>query len=257
MFGNNSLEPMSYPTNQPGQKSRLGMSTMVHLKKFILGVLRKRGIIVIKESFYNYLVSPSVVELLDRYKIACHSVLHIGGHLAEEASLYKKKGIQKVTFIEGDPETFDEMLSVLEHYPGYLGIGAMLSNENSISEFFVASNNGASSSILEPKRHLTQRPDIEFNTIKKVETVTLDSLNLGVYDLLVLDVQGAELKVIQGGMETIRRAKAIWIEVNAGNMYENDVDSAEITKLLSTSFVPVYMNMNKNRWGNALFVRKI
>jgi FkbM family methyltransferase len=229
---------------------------MVHLKKFLLGVLRKRGIIVIKESFYNYLVSPSVVELLDRYKIACHSVLHIGGHLAEEASLYKKKGIQKVTFIEGDPETFGEMLSVLEHYPGYLGIGAMLSNENSISEFFVASNNGASSSILEPKRHLIQRPDIEFNTIKKVETVTLDSLNLGVFDLLVLDVQGAELKVIQGGMETIRRAKAIWIEVNAGSMYKGDANSSEVISILEEYFVPLYMNMGEDKWGDALLISK-
>jgi hypothetical protein len=131
---------MRYPTHQHGQKSRLGISRVVYFKKFTLGVMRKFGIVVIKDSFYNYLISPSVIELLDRYKIVCDSVLHIGGHLAEEASLYTKRGIQKVTFIEGDPEIFQEMLSALEHYPGYSGIGAMLSDENSISKFFVASN---------------------------------------------------------------------------------------------------------------------
>lgn len=222
----------------------------------MLSVLRKFGIIVIKDSFYHYLISPNVIELLDKYKIVCHSVLHIGGHLAEEANIYKKEGIQKVTFIEGDPETFDEMLSTLEHYPGYSGIGAMLSNENSISEFFVASNRGASSSLLEPGRHLTQRPDIEFNTIKKVETVTLDSLSLGVYDLVVLDVQGAEMKVIQGGMETIRHAKAIWVEVNAGSMYKGDASSSEIISILAEHFVPLYMNMGEEKWGDALLISK-
>lgn len=247
---------MSYPTNQHRHESRLGMLMMVYLKKITRGVLRKFGIIVIKDEFYNYLISPSVMELLDRYKIVIHSVLHIGGHLAEEASLYRKKGIQKVIFIEGDPETFQEMLSALERYPGYSGIGAMLSNENSISEFFVASNEGASSSILEPGRHLIQRPDIEFNIIKRIETVTLDSLGLDVYDLVVLDVQGAELKVIQGGMETIKHAKAIWVEVNAGSMYKGDASSSDIISILAEHFVPLYMNMGEDKWGDALLISK-
>lgn len=247
---------MRYPTNQHGQKSRLGISRVVYFKKFTLGIMRKLGVIVIKDSFYNYLISPSVIELLDRYKIDFHSVLHIGGHLAEEASLYRKRGIQKVTFIEGDPETFHKMLTSLEHYPGYSGIEAMLSNENTISDFFVASNEGASSSLLEPGRHLVQRPDIEFIKIKQVRTVTLDSLRLGEYDLVVLDVQGAEKKVIQGGMETIKRAKAIWVEVNAGAMYKGDASSSEIISILADQFVPLYMNMGENKWGDALLISK-
>lgn len=226
------------------------------MKNFILGVIRKYGIIVIKDDFYNYLISPSVIELLDRYKVVCDSVLHIGGHLAEEASLYTKRGIKKVTFIEGDPEIFQEILSALERYPTYSGIGAMLSNDSSISEFFVASNKGASSSLLKPGRHLIQRPDIEFNTIKHVQTVTLDSLNSGVYDLVVLDVQGAELKVIQGGLETIKRAKAIWVEVNAGSMYKDDASSSDFISILAEHFVPLYMNMGKEKWGDALLISK-
>jgi FkbM family methyltransferase len=229
---------------------------MFYFKKFTLGFMRKLGIVVIKESFYNYLISPSVLELLDRYKIECNSVLHIGGHLAEEASLYRKKGIQRATFIEVDPEVFNEMLIVLERYPGYSGISAMLSNENSISEFFVASNEGASSSILEPERHLIQRPDIEFTKIKQVETFTLDSLSLGRHELIVLDVQGAEFMVIQGGMETIKRAKAVWIEVNAGSMYKGDASSSDIVSILAEHFVPLYMNMSEDKWGDALFISK-
>ena len=140
---------------------------MPTLKKVVLDILENFGIKLIPTSFYNYLISPTVLELLDRYKIECRSVLHIGGHLAEEANLYSERGISKATFIEGDPETFQEMLLVLGQFPGYWGIKAMLSNEKSISKFYVASNQGASSSILAPGRHLTERPDIEFDRIKK------------------------------------------------------------------------------------------
>jgi FkbM family methyltransferase len=225
-------------------------------KKIVLNTLENFGIKLIPTSFYSYLVSPTVIELLDRYKIECDSVLHIGGHLAEEASLYSNGRISKATFIEGDPETFQDMSEVLGQYPGYLGIKAMLSSEKSITKFYVASNLGASSSILAPRRHLTERPDIKFHTIKEIETVTLDSLNLGIFDLVVLDVQGAELKVIQGGLETINAARAIWVEVNTGAMYEGDANSSEIVLSLAEHFVVVYMNMSENKWGDALFIRK-
>jgi|688.fasta_scaffold1575669_1 hypothetical protein len=70
--------------------------------------------------------------------------------------------MSKATFIEGDPENFQEMMSVLEQYPKYMGLLALLSNEKTISEFYVATNLGVSSSILTPERHLIERPDIDF-----------------------------------------------------------------------------------------------
>ena len=108
------------------------------------------------------MIQPTVIELLDRYKADCQSVLHIRAHLAEYASLYREKGVSKATFIEGDPENFQEMMSVLEQYPEYLGLLALLCNEKTISEFYAATNLGLSSSILAPGSHLIERPDIEF-----------------------------------------------------------------------------------------------
>ena len=196
------------------------------------------------------------MELLEKYKIGCNTILHIGGHFAEEANLYNQRGIERAVFIEGDPSIFPHLQVALQGYPSFSCFLAMLSNGTGDSEFYVASNEGASSSLLKPKRHVVERPDITFDEKKIVQTVTLDSMELGRFDLVVLDVQGAELLVLEGGAVTIGQAKAIWIEVNAGSMYEGAADSSEIVKALSSSFVPIYMNMNENKWGDALFIHR-
>lgn len=232
---------------------------MSNIKQFSLNLLERFGVRVIRESYLNYLISlpnPNVMDLLERYRIKCATVLHIGGHFAEEANLYREKGIKRAVFIEGDPTIFPFLQDALHNHSDYSCILAMLSNGNEESEFHVASNEGASSSLLKPKRHVIERPDITFEEKKLVQTTTLDSMELGSFDLVVLDVQGAELLVIEGGAVTIGQAKAIWIEVNAGSMYEGAADSSEIVKALSKNYVPLYMNMNENKWGDALFIHR-
>lgn len=196
------------------------------------------------------------MDLLRKYKVNCESILHIGGHFAEEAALYYENGIKHAVFVEGDANLFPYLESIVKVYPNYSCTLAMLSNQDGYSEFYVASNEGASSSILKPNRHTIERPDITFGDSRLVRTTTLDSLGLDNFDLLVIDVQGAELLVIEGGLRTITNAKAIWIEVNAGFMYEGSADSSQIVLALAEIFVPVYMNMNENKWGDALFIRK-
>ena len=202
------------------------------------------------------LATPGVFELLQRYQIECNSILHIGGHFAEEASYYYNQGIQRCIFIEGNPEVFSKMEKVLSDYPSYKGVKALLSSKEETLTFNVASNEGLSSSIFQPKRVNTERPDITFDKFMTLTSVTLDSLSLGFFDLIVIDVQGAEANVIAGGQETIRKAKVIWIEVEAGESYENSPDSSDIVAKLSEDFIPLYINMNENKWGDALFMNR-
>ena len=64
------------------------------------------------------------------------------------------------------------------------------------------------------------------------------------------------MMVLRGGMNTVKQAKAIWIEVNSGNMYRGDSSVNEIIEVLSKDFSPLYINMNENKWGDAFFVNK-
>jgi FkbM family methyltransferase len=200
--------------------------------------------------------NPKVTDLLKRYTIECKSVLHIGAHFGEEAAEYREFGMQRGIFVEGDPLIYPELKKTIGKFTNFSTLCALISNSKSQVNFFRASNDGASSSLLKPARHSKERPDILFDAPDVLMTVTLDSLNLGIFDLIVIDVQGAELKVISGGLKTIQSASAIWIEVNSGNMYDGDSDSFEVLSSLSENFVPVYMNMNDNFWGDALLVNR-
>ena len=55
---------------------------------------------------------------------------------------------------------------------------------------------------------------------KKTPVITIDSLNLQRLDFLKIDVQGLEIEVVKGAMETIKRCKPI-IVVEANNPSED------------------------------------
>ena len=201
-------------------------------------------------------MNPGPLDWLGKFDIQCKSVLHIGGHYAEEAEIYFEAGVNKAVFIEGDPSVYQILIERIASYQNFEGICALLSNVEGISKFNIASNDGASSSILEPDNVLIKKPNITFSDSINLPTKTLDSLSLGKFDLIVIDVQGAESLVIEGGIETIKQAKALWVEVNAGSMYLGDANSSQIVADLSKYFVPVFMNMGANLWGDALFISK-
>lgn len=199
--------------------------------------------------------NPKVTDLLSRFKISCATVLHVGGHYAEEAQEYFEYGIDRAVFIEGDSTSFTQLQLNVSKYKNFSAIKSFVSDTSGLAIFYQASNAGASSSLLKPGRHSKERPDILFSEGIKVETQTLDSLNLGEFDLVVIDVQGAEMQVLKGGQKTALSAKAIWIEVNSGGMYSNDAGTQDIFAYLMETHSPVYLNLNENYWGDALFIR--
>jgi len=86
--------------------------------------------------------------------------------------------------------------------------------------------------------------------------VTLDSLKLGGFDLVTIDVQGAEQHVIIGGLETLTQAKALFLECNIGAMYDGDVPIEKLINLLEPWFTPLHLVMTPNKWGDVFFVSK-
>ena len=90
----------------------------------------------------------------------------------------------------------------------------------------------------------------------QLTSVPLDSLNLGRFDLIVMDVQGAEHLVIEGGVKQFALADAIYLECNSGNLYKLDTDLNSIVKLLDKDFTLVSAIMNTFQIGDALFIRR-
>ena len=117
-------------------------------------------------------------------------------------------------------------------------------------------DNGQSSSLMAPETHLYAHPEIAFQQNTVVKTRRLDSLVTGPLDLLNIDIQGAELRAIQGLGERVRELHLIYSEVNEERLYEGcglvgDID----TYLKPYGFERVATRIAPGvGWGDALYV---
>ena len=201
----------------------------------------------------------SLDQVLGIHGLRPKRVLHVGAHIGQELSMYKNFGVESGIFIEADPEVSQRLEQSLIGEDSWNSIEALVSDVHDVDvDFWTSSNDKMSSSLLKPGLHLTEHPDVKFNSVPiKIKTKTLDSLNLGKFDLVVIDVQGAELKVLKGGIETFKDANALWLEVALGGLYEGDCTINDLVEFLSKfDFYPVYVVIGDNMWGDACFIKR-
>lgn len=197
--------------------------------------------------------------IMIKYRLEINGVIHVGGHHGEEVDLYQELKIPNVIFYEPNPECV-KILDEKVFGTGYKVKPFGLGNENIKVEFFVASNQGASSSILKPKKHLHQYPYIKFNDKIQIHIYRLDDcLNEPyLYNFMNIDVQGYELEVLQGGKKTLNKIDGIICEVNRDEVYENCPLIGDIDDFLSTySFVRKETSWDGLTWGDAFYLKEI
>lgn len=187
-------------------------------------------------------------DLIIKYKINVTGVIHVGGHIGEEIPLYKKY-TNNIHIFEPQIECFHRIDNSVNKY--CIALGEM---EN-VLDFYVA-NNMQSSSILKPKTHLSEHPDITFNQTRKVKILPLDYFKIQNCNFLNIDVQGYELNVLKGSINTLHSIDYIYTEINNKELYENCtmIDDLDIFlndfKRVETSYCGSY------GWGDAFYIRK-
>lgn len=182
-------------------------------------------------------------------------VIHVGAHKCEELPFYSKLKLNHILWIDGNDQLCQENPSI---------INALLSDEDGKEvDFIITNNDGLSSSILELKEHRIEHPDcLECERVKKT-TITLDTLmcsydQASMCDMLVLDVQGAELLVLKGGVKTLQHINCIVTEVNTKELYEKCALVGDLdTFLEEQGFVRVFTKMTRHGWGDAVYVRRV
>ena len=81
-----------------------------------------------------------------------------------------------------------------------------LGNQTGTVKMYIDNYNQGSSSILQPKLHLTQRPDIKFESEENVNIDKLDNIIDSLdYNFINMDVQGFELEVLKGGKNYLKK----------------------------------------------------
>ena len=193
--------------------------------------------------------------MVSRYNLNIRGVLHIGAHYGEEANSY---GNLPVIYFEPLKKSF-EILKQNVKSPNAIFENLALGNENKKIKMYVETvNKGQSSSILKPKTHLSEYPNIKFDQEETVDMIRLDEylMDGSKYNFINIDVQGYELEVFKGSKIVLENIDYIYAEINEKELFEGCAFVKEIDDFLYVyGFRRVETKMSVNGWGDALYIK--
>jgi FkbM family methyltransferase len=187
-------------------------------------------------------------------------LIDIGANLAQEYFAEPNRAQMQWIFFEPQKAVFDEMCKRLSFPQDNIKVFNMaLGNRTGEVEMFVAKHNDCqSSSILPPKVHLRQYPMITFDDREIVKIDKLDNVEYDreFYDCVHIDVQGFELDVLLGAIESLRWIDEITCEVNNAELYEGCPMIEDIDEFLFfQGFKRVAVDWLAFNWGDATYKR--
>ena len=130
-----------------------------------------------------------------------------------------------------------------------------ISNKIGIENFYVADNT-LSGSLSEPLLHLEIYPQIKFENLVSVHVRTLDSIfkDFEKINLIQVDAQGSELKVFEGGRETLEKTEYIYCEFSNLELYKGAMNKEQTMNALGTDWELILIDFEWMADGN-LFAR--
>lgn len=193
-------------------------------------------------------------EVASNYKIDIKGVLHVGAHKCEENDEYLSDGVAQsdIFWIEANPDLVKAIAlpNVIE---------AAVSDKIEDVTFHIT-NNMQSSSILALKEHSIVHPDIVVTSTRVVRTQRLEDIirtHSIKANFINLDIQGAELKALNGMGDFINQFECIHTEVNTRELYAGCALLTDLDDWLWwRGFKRVRIAMNEDcGWGDAVYIR--
>jgi FkbM family methyltransferase len=206
----------------------------------------------------------SVAEWESALGLNFKGIVHVGAHYAEEREIYSEYSLEPVLWIEALESVAEVARQNLMNYPNQVIITATLSeNKDEIVDLYHAGAEDSSSSIFMPHLIKASHPDVKVNGVTKTVTSTLDSVLEKVimddsfpWQILVLDVQGAELAVLKGALKYLHYFQMIVCEVSIRELYKEAALFQDVTDFLAqNNFSLVTESINQSTgWGEGLYV---
>ena len=197
-------------------------------------------------------------------------VLQVGASYGQEMREFLENGIQAGVFVEPLPEPYAHLSGICRQIPNYVAVNTLCADVPGTKfTFNVASNGGMSSSILKPDQHLSLYQGITFDNTVELVSSTVDQVSqflrdnghgavVDTLDLLYMDCQGAEYRILLGANGTLRQIKYIYTEVMRGSLYAGQVPfPIYCAHLEAVGFTLNDVHFEyPEQAGNALFIRK-
>jgi len=201
----------------------------------------------------------SLDKIVKDFDLKIKGVIHIGAHHGQEYDDYARYGIRNMMFFEPVRTNYMELLKKLPISDDIEVFNLALGNETGRREMFTeTANRGMSCSLLEPKSHLKAYPHIVFDGREMVKIDRLDNIlfERNDYNMINIDVQGYELEVFKGAVDTLNSIDIVYTEVNFEDLYKDcclveDLDGF----LLGFGFRRVLTDARYGTFGDALYLK--
>jgi len=200
-----------------------------------------------------------IEQILLKNHIDIFGSFHIGAHDCEEINFYNQLGLklEDVVWIDAIASKVNEAKK--RGIPNVYN--TVITDKDDEEIIFNVSNNVQSSSVLEFGTHSQEHPSVVYVDKINLKSITIDTffvrnnIDASKYNFWNFDIQGAELMALKGATQSIKYAKAIYLEVNEKELYKNCGLITEIdTFLLQYKFKRVLTNITIHGWGDALYI---
>jgi FkbM family methyltransferase len=200
-----------------------------------------------------------IAKILQENNIHIFGSFHIGAHECEEITFYNKLGLKPndIVWIDAIASKVNE--ATKRGIPNVYT--AVITDKDDEEIIFNVSNNVQSSSVLEFGTHSQEHPSVVYVDKINLKSITIDTffernnIDASKYNFWNFDIQGAELMALKGATQSIKYAKAIYLEVNEKELYKNCGLITEIdTFLFQYNFKRVLTNITQHGWGDALYI---
>jgi len=194
-------------------------------------------------------------ETILKHNITPTGVIHVGMHTGEEYQTYLNCGVKDILFIEANKDLCDKHAPLLERATV---INVAVANYEGVAKFYVT-NNGESSSLLPMAEHAYIYPHIIVSEERTVPVTTLDAIlkttDPGIFNILNLDIQGAELMALDGFSHWYA-IDAIFCEINWRQLYQGCPHVDQVAGFLSQKGFTLVKTVDSGAgWGDGLFIK--
>lgn len=176
------------------------------------------------------------------------TIIHVGAHLAEELNVYLGLMPKHIIFIEADPDIYKRMVDTLKNKTippstKVILVNALVTDSDNIRETFYRFNNDGASSSIYPGTELLRsqfRGLSETGEVLCLMSTRLDtlinniSIELGQEPVLILDIQGAELRALKGLGALLSGFTVLEVEVSEQEIYQGQPLLSDIDEFLQS-----------------------
>ena len=209
----------------------------------------------------------SIKKIIDEYNLNIKGIVHIGGCKGEELFSYYKSKIKNIILVEANPDLIKGLNFKKFIYNNFLRMNISIENfaafnQNDQIMNLNITNNLQSSSVLNLLKHSELYPNIIVKKKTKIITKTINKIFEENYDIknfnfLNLDIQGAELKAMEGCSEVLSSLDAVYTEINFEELYEGCPHVNEIDLFLNEFKFKRVLTKTPDHpsWGDALYLK--